>query len=312
MALSLAGRSYLSAADLSRDEIAEVFRVSREQKSGQVSREQMLGIARGRSLAIVFDKSSLRTRIGFEVAMGQLGGHGVYLAPGDVKIGQREPAGDVARVLGRTVDAIAARLSSHAVMEELAASAGVPVINAMSDLEHPCQALADLLTVEEHKQKLAGVQMAWVGDGYNVCHSLLLICALCGVNLRVASPATYEPRGEIVRKAQGLAQKSGASVSVSNDPEEAVAGADVVSTDVWVSAGMEEQAQRRRADFRDFQVNAELLKGAKPDAIVLHCLPAHRGLEITDEVLDGPQSAVFDQAENRLHTQRALLSMIFS
>jgi len=312
MALSLAGRSYLSAADLSKEEIAEIFRVSREQKSGKVSREQMLGIARGRSLAIIFDKSSLRTRIGFEVAMGQLGGHGVYLAPGDVKIGQREPAADVARVLGRTVDAIAARLSSHAVMEEMAASAGVPVINAMSDLEHPCQALADLLTVEEHKQKLAGVQMAWVGDGYNVCHSLLLICALCGVSLRVATPATYEPRGEVVRKAQGLAQKSGASVSVSNDPEEAVAGADVVCTDVWVSAGMEEHAQRRRADFRGFQVNAELLKQAKPDAIVLHCLPAHRGEEITDEVLDGPQSAVFDQAENRLHTQRALLSVIFS
>ena len=312
MAVSLAGRSLISIADLTREEIEEVFRVSGEQKAGRVSREEMLGIARGRSLAMIFDKSSLRTRIGFEVAIGQLGGHGVYLAPGDVKIGQRETVADVARVLGRTVDAISARLSSHAVIQAFADTAGVPVINAMSDLEHPCQALADLLTVQEHKKGLAGVEIAWVGDGYNVCHSLMLICALCGANLRVATPVTYEPRPDITRRAEELARKSGASIAVTNDPQQAVAGADVVYTDVWVSAGMEEQAQRRRADFRGFQVNGELLGQAKPDAIVLHCLPAHRGEEITDEVMDGPQCAAFDQAENRLHTQRALLTLIFS
>ncbi len=312
MAVSLTGRNLVSIADLSREEIEEIWRVSEEQKSGKVSREQMLDIARGRTLAMIFDKSSLRTRIGFEVAIGQLGGHGVYLAPGDVRIGERETVADVARVLGRTVDAISARLSSHEVIQEFAETAGVPVINAMSNLEHPCQALADLFTVKERKGELSAVEVAWVGDGYNVCHSLMLICAICGVNLKVATPVTYEPRPEIVNQAQDYAAASGASLALGNDPEQAVEGADVVYTDVWVSSGMEEQAHRRRADFAAFQVNAELLKKAKPDAIVLHCLPAHRGEEITDEVLDGPQCAAFEQAENRLHTQRALLTLMLS
>ncbi len=312
MAVSLTGRNLVSIADLSREEIEEIWRISEEQKSGKVAREEMLDIARGRTLAMIFDKSSLRTRIGFEVAIGQLGGHGVYLAPGDVKIGERETVADVARVLGRTVDAVSARLSSHEVIQEFAEAAGVPVINAMSNLEHPCQALADLFTIRERKGDLSSVEIAWVGDGYNVCHSLMLICALCGVNLRVATPVTYEPRPEVVKQAQELAEKSGASLTFGNDPEGAVTGADVVYTDVWVSSGMEEQAHRRRADFASFQVNGELLKKAKPDAIVLHCLPAHRGEEITDEVLDGPQCAAFEQAENRLHTQRALLTLMLT
>lgn len=310
MGLSLAGRSLVSIADLSREEIAEILRVSAEQKSGAVSREQLLRIAPGRALAMIFDKSSLRTRIGFEVAMSQLGGHAVYLAPGDVRIGERELASDVARVLGRTVDAIVARLSSHALIQEFAESAGVPVINAMSNLEHPCQALADMLTIQERKGKLAGVEVAWVGDGYNVCHSLLLVCAVCGVNLRVATPVTYEPQAGIVAKAQELAGQTGAALTLGNDPHAAAQGADVICTDVWISAGMEGQAHLRRVDFQNFQVNRALLAEAKPDAIVLHCLPAHRGEEITDEVLDGPQCAAFDQAENRLHTQRALLSLM--
>ncbi len=310
MPIALAGESYLSVTDLSRDEIEEVFRVAAAQKSGQVTREQQLAIAPGRSLAILFDKSSLRTRIGFEVAMEQLGGHGVYLAPGDVRIGQREPVKDIARVLGRTVDAIAARLSSHAHITEFAAHAGVPVINAMSDLEHPCQALADLLTIREHKGDLGKVEVAWVGDGYNVCHSLVLICGLLGAKLRVATPATYEPHADIVAKAQGFAAKTGGRISVGNDPNAAVKGADVIYTDVWVSAGQEESAIRRRTDFRGFQVNMELVQQAKPDAIVLHCLPTHRNEEITDEVMESPQCAAFDQAENRLHTQRALLTLL--
>jgi ornithine carbamoyltransferase len=300
----------VSIADLSRDEIEEILRVSVEQKTGAVSRQHLLQIAPGRALAMLFDKSSLRTRIGFEVAMTHLGGHAIYLAPGDVRIGEREPASDAARVLGRTVDAIVARLSSHALIQELAAAAGVPVINAMSNLEHPCQALADLFTIQERKGKLAGVEVAWVGDGYNVCHSLLLICAICGVNLRVATPVTYEPQAEIVAKAQELAKGTGASLSVGNDAHAAVKGADVIYTDVWISSGMEGQAHIRRVDFEGFQVNAALVAEAKPDVIVLHCLPAHRGEEITDEVLDGPQGAAFEQAENRLHTQRALLSLV--
>jgi ornithine carbamoyltransferase len=311
MGISLAGRSFLSVTDLSREEIEELWRVAGAQKAGEVSAEEQLGVARGRTLAMIFDKSSLRTRLGFEVAMAQLGGHGLYLAPGDARIGEREPVRDVARVLGRAVDAIAARLHSHAHIEELAAEAGVPVINAMSDREHPCQALADLLTVREHKGELGEVALAWIGDGYNVCHSLLLISALFGVELRVATPATYEPHAEVLSKAEKLAQDSGATIRLTNDPAEAAKGADVLYTDVWISAGMEDQAHRRRVDFDGFQVNQALVKQAKAEAIVLHCLPAHRGEEISDEVMDGPQCAAFDQAENRLHTQRALLTMIF-
>ncbi len=311
MAISLAKRHLLSIADLSVDEIEEILRIAAAQKSGTVQREQMLAIAPGRTLAVIFDKSSLRTRVGFEVAMSQLGGHAAYFAPGDAKIGQREPVSDAARVLGRTVDAIAARLSSHDHIVQLAQYAGVSVINAMSNLEHPCQALADVLTIREHKGGPKGVEVVWVGDGYNVCHSLLLICGLLGINLRVATPATYEPRADIVKKAQAMARESGGHIALGNDLREAVLMADVIYTDVWVSAGQEDGSVRRRADFRDFQVNMELVKLAKPDAIVLHCLPAHRGEEITDEVMDSPQNAAFDQAENRLHTQRALLSLMF-
>jgi ornithine carbamoyltransferase len=312
MAISLAGRSVLSIADLTQAEIEEVWRVASAQKSGEIPREEQLRVAPGRSLAMLFDKSSLRTRIGFEVAMAELGGHAIYLAPADVRMGEREDVGDIARVLGRTADAIAARLFSHAHLQELADASGAPVINAMSGVEHPCQALADLLTVREHKGDLGKVELAWVGDGYNVCHSLLLVCAAVGVNLRVATPATYEPNPEVTARAQELAAQSGGSIALGNDPQAAVRDADVVYTDVWVSAGQEDQATRRRSDFRGFQVNSDLVALAKPEAIVLHCLPAHRGEEITDAVMDGPQCAAFDQAENRLHTQRALLALIFS
>ncbi|UCC68281.1 MAG: ornithine carbamoyltransferase, partial [Armatimonadota bacterium] len=274
MAISLAGKSLLSVANLSKEEIEEIWRVAAAQKSGEISAEEQLGVGRGRTLALLFDKSSLRTRLGFEVAMSQLGGSALHFSPADVRVGEREAVKDVARVLGRTVDAVAARLYSHSHIEELAAESGVPVINAQSDLEHPCQALADLLTVREHKGDLTQVQLAWVGDGFNVCHSLLLICGLCGVHLRVATPATYEPRAEVLSKAQELAQESGGDIVLSNDPSAAASGADVVYTDVWISAGMEAQATRRRADFRDFQVDGALLQQAKPDAIVLHCLPA--------------------------------------
>ena len=309
MAASLRGKSVLSIADLSRAEVEAVLALAAAQKGGE-GPEELRAAARGKSLAILFDKSSLRTRIGFEVAMHDLGGHAVYLGPGDVRLGEREPVKDAARVLGRTVHAIAARLSSHETIQELAQFAGVPVINAMSDREHPCQALADVMTIRERKGTLEGLEVAWVGDGNNVCHSLLLIGAMLGLHLRIASPSTYEPLAEVIAQAEALAKESGATLSLGADPQEAVKGADVVETDVWVSAGMEEQATRRRIDFRGYQVNAALLAGAKPDAIVLHCLPAHRREEITDEVMEGPQVAGFEQAENRLHTQRALLALI--
>jgi len=312
MALPLKGRSYLSVADLSAAEVNQILLRAAQQKAGQTPPDQLLSTAKGRNLAILFDKSSLRTRLGFEVAINQLGGRAIYLAPADVRLGDREPVKDVARVLGRMVDAIAARLSSHSHLVELVEHSGVPVINAMSNLEHPCQALADLLTMREHKGELAGLRLGWIGDGNNVCHSLLLIAAMFGLHVRAACPAAYEPRPEILAKAGELAKASGATIAVTSDPREAAAGADVIETDVWVSAGMAEQAIRRRMDFHDFQVNAGLLGEAKPDAIVLHCLPAHRGEEITDEVMESPQCVAFNQAENRLHTQRALLSLIFS
>jgi ornithine carbamoyltransferase len=312
MAISLSGRSLLSIGDLTKEEIEEVWRLAAAQKDGQVSRGDMLALGRGKTLAILFDKSSLRTRLGFEVAMTHLGGTAIYFGPADVRIGQRESVGDAARVLGRTVDAIAARLSSHHHIAELASSAGVSVINAMSDLEHPCQALADLLTIREHKGTLSGVEVAWIGDGFNVCHSLLLICGMFGVKLRVATPATYEPRADIVKKAEEFAAQSGGVITLMNDAREAAQGADVIYTDVWISAGQEESAIRRRADFRGFQIDSGIVKEAKPEAIVLHCLPAHRGEEITDDVMDSPQCAAFDQAENRLHTQRALLTLMLA
>jgi len=312
MPLSLAGKSLVSIADLTREEIYEVLRVAAAQKSGEIPKDEQLRIARGKTLAMLFDKPSLRTRVGFEVAMNQIGGHAIYVAPADIKLGLRETVVDAARVFGRTLDAISARLSSDATIAELAQYAGIPVINAMSDREHPCQALADMLTVIEHKRRIDGVEIAWIGDGYNVCHSLMLICALLGANLRVATPFAYEPNADITEQARALAQPSGATLTLGSDPHAAVNGADVIYTDVWVSAGQEEQATRRRRDFAAFQLNEGLVAEAAEDVIVMHCLPAHRGEEITDEVLDGPHSVVLDQAENRLHTQRALLSLILT
>ena len=310
MPLSLAGKSLVSIADLTREDIYEVLRVAAAQKSGQISREEQLQIARGKTLAMLFDKPSLRTRVGFEVAMSQLGGHAIYVAPSDINLGVRESVADAARVFGRTVNAISARISSDAAIAELAAHSGIPVINAMSHREHPCQALADMLTVIERKRRIDGVEIAWVGDGYNVCHSLMLICALLGANLRVATPTVYEPEAGLVARAREITQATGGGLALGNDPRAAVKGADVIYTDVWISAGQEEQATRRRRDFVGFQVNDELLAEAAEEAIVMHCLPAHRGEEITDEVLDGPHSVVLDQAENRMHTQRALLSLM--
>jgi ornithine carbamoyltransferase len=305
---NLAGRDLLSIADLNREEIEAVFELALAFKQDRIPPTTQRRIAEGKTLALIFDKASLRTRVSFEAAIWNLGGQAVYLAPGDLRMGEREPVKDVARTLSRMVDGIAGRLSSDSIMAELAEWASVPVINAMTNLEHPCQALADLLTVKEHKRSLPGLRLAFVGDGFNVCHSLLLICPILGVNIAVAAPAGYEPKPEIVKKAKGLACES--TVETFSDAEAALRAADVVCTDVWVSGGLEAEAERRRQDFAGFQVDGKRLSLAKKDAIILHCLPAHRGEEITEEVLEGPQAVVFDEAENRLWAQQALLALV--
>ena len=299
------GRHLISVADLSPRDVQRVVDVALQTKNGQ-----SVSILGGKTLALLFEKPSLRTRVSFDVAMQQLGGHTLYLSPAEVGLGEREPVADVARVLSRYVDAIAARTFKHETVEELARWADVPVINALSDGEHPCQALADLLTIYEKKDRWRGLVLAFVGDGNNVASSLMLGSAMVGMEFRIASPQGYCVSRALVDKAESLAAASGAAVVCVESPQEAVRGADVVYTDVWASMGQEkEQVERRRA-FSGYQVNAELLALASPDAIVMHDLPAHRGEEIADEVIEGPQSVVFDQAENRLHAQKAVLALI--
>jgi ornithine carbamoyltransferase len=262
----------------------------------------------GRNLAMIFEKPSTRTRASFEVAMNDLGGHALYLSSKDLQLGRGETIADTARVLSRFVDAICYRAFHHTDMVELARWATVPVINALDDVEHPCQITADLLTMRERwSGRFRGRRLAWVGDGNNVLHSLLLGASAVGVDLAVATPAEYRPRPEYVRAAEVLAQRSRATLSFTTDPKEAVQGVDAIYTDVWVSMGDEAETAARESAFRNFQVNDALLGLAKPSAFVLHDLPAHRGQEITDSVLDGPQSAAWDQAENRLHAQKAIL-----
>ena len=269
-----------------------------------------LSVLERKILAILFEKPSTRTRVSFEVAMRQLGGEAIYLSQAEVGLGERESASDVARVLSRYVDAIAARTFSHQTLQALASYSGVPVINALSDSEHPCQALADLLTIYEKKGELDGLTLAFVGDSNNVAHSLLLAASLTGMNFRMAVPAAYAVEEKTLNLAKSQASSNGGQISVTEDPREAVTGADIVYTDVWASMGQESDAEARRQAFAGYQVNGELFSLAKEDAIFMHDLPAHRGEEVTDEVIDGPRSVVFDQAENRLHMQKALLAGI--
>ena len=298
---------FLSLADLAADGLAALLDATAALKAAPVPASAPL---RGKTLAMIFEKPSLRTRLSFDVGMIQLGGHAVYLSPAEVGLGRRESVADVARVVSRMVDLVVLRVNAHETLEEFARHARVPVVNGLSDLSHPCQGLADIFTVRERKGDLRGVTAAFVGDGNNVAHSFMLACALSGAHLRVATPAGYEPQPRYRELAAAAARASGGAVAVGNDPEAAARGADVVYTDVWTSMGQEQEYERRRRAFEGFQVNAALMRLAKPDAIVLHDLPAHRGEEITDEVMDGPASAVFDQAENRLHAQKALLMRI--
>jgi ornithine carbamoyltransferase len=262
----------------------------------------------GKILALLFEKPSLRTRVSFEVAMRQLGGYALYLSPAEVGVGKREAVADVARVLSRYVDVIAARTFSHQTLQVLAEYSHVPVINALSDLEHPCQALADLLTIQEKKGKLKGLTLAFIGDGNNVAHSLLLAASLTEINFRIASPAGYAVQEGILRQAQGYAADGGAEIFCTQEPRLAVEGADIVYTDVWTSMGQEAEAEERRRIFANYQVNKELLSLAKDDAILMHPLPAHHGEEVAEGILESSNSVIFDQAENRMHSQKALLA----
>lgn len=282
-----------------------------------IKKKQKKGIKQnvlaGKSLAMVFEKPSLRTRVSFEIGMYQLGGNALYISPSEIQIGKRESVYDVAKVLSRFVDGIMYRAFDNKIMRELARHADVPVINGLDNKEHPCQILADLLTVKEHKGNLAGLKLAWVGDGNNVCNSLLLGTAIAKMNMSVACPNGFEPDASILADARRVSKKNGTKIEIvkggagCGTVSDAVKGADVVVTDTWVSMGDEAEKAKREAIFADYQVNSKLMKHAAGDAIVMHCLPAHRGQEITDQVMDSKQSVVFDEAENRMHAQKAVL-----
>jgi ornithine carbamoyltransferase len=302
---------FLSVTDLSPTGIETLLQratsLKEEWRGTQTHQEPLLA---GKTLAMVFEKPSLRTRVAFEAGMVQLGGHASYLSANDIDMGGRESVPDVARNLSRWVQAIAARVFHHATIEELARHATIPVVNALSDREHPCQAMADMLTLWERRGHLSGLQFAYVGDSNNVCHSLLLSSALLGVHMRIGCPLEYRPPPDLLSRAERLAADYGGSIVITTSPAEAVEGADAVYTDVWASMGQEHESARRRLIFQPYQVNASLMQRAQPDALVMHCLPAHRGEEITSDVLDGPRSVVFEQAENRLHVQKALILML--
>jgi len=301
----LKGKDLLSISDLSSKDIRLLISDAVDMKAAG-----WLSSLSGKTLALLFEKPSLRTRVSFEVAMRQLGGQTIYLSPAEVGLGKRESVSDVARVLSRYVDAIVARTFSHQALEILASYSSVPVINALSDLEHPCQALADLFTIYEEKGELDGLTLAFVGDGNNVAHSLLLAASLTGVNFRIASPSGYKVQDKILHLAQDYAVDGGAEIFCTEEPHLAVSGADVVYTDVWTSMGQEAEAEQRRQIFANYQVNSELLSLAREDAILMHPLPAHHGEEVAEGILDSPASVVFDQAENRMHVQKTLLAEI--
>ncbi|MGQ9630431.1 MAG: ornithine carbamoyltransferase [bacterium] len=296
-------RDLLSVSDLSTEEIWEIFDLSRAMKCGRHLDPPPL---KDKSVALIFQKPSNRTRVSFDVGIHQLGGYPIYLSPDEIQLGVREPVKDVARVLSRYVDGIVARVFSHGDVEELARYSDVPVINALSDKEHPCQILADLYTVYEKRGKLKGIRVAYIGDGNNVCNSWLCGAQRTGIRLVVATPPGYEPDGDIVR----ASRDGGAAIEICHDPLEAARGADVIYTDVWTSMGQEAERDKRMRDFQGWQVNESVLAEARDDCLVMHCLPAHRGEEITDEVIESDRSIVFDEAENRLHVQKAILAYL--
>ncbi|MEW6978146.1 MAG: ornithine carbamoyltransferase [Bacillota bacterium] len=299
---ALYGKDFLSLKDFSIQDIAYLIEKAEEMKQNPYQ-----DLFKGKTLAMIFEKSSTRTRVSFEAGMTQLGGHALFLSSNDLQIGRGETISDTAQVLSGYVDGIMIRTFEHEKVEELAKYASIPVINGLTDYSHPCQALADLLTVKEAKGTLKGVKVAYIGDGNNVAHSLMVGCAQLGCDIAVASPKGYEPLQDVTDTAREFAKQSGAEVIVTTDPVAAVQDADVIYSDVFTSMGQEAETEKRLAEFKEYQVNDELMRHAAKDYIFLHCLPAHRGEEVTADIIDGPHSRVFQQAENRLHVQKALI-----
>ncbi|MCM3030473.1 ornithine carbamoyltransferase [Niallia sp. MER 6] len=307
----LKGKDLLTLAEYSSETIVELVNKAKELKEAHLNGEIITPL-KGKTLGMIFEKSSTRTRVSFETGMFQLGGQALFLSSRDLQIGRGEPISDTAKVLSQYVDAIMIRTFAHETVEELAEHATIPVINGLTDLHHPCQALADLLTILEVKGTLQGLKLAYIGDGNNVAHSLMIACAKVGIDIAVATPANYEPNDEIVALAKSFAMISGSAVSIVQDPVEAVKDADAIYADVWTSMGQEEENEQRLKDFQGFQVNKELVAHAKADYMFLHCLPAHREEEVTAEIIDGPNSYVFQEAGNRMHAQKALLVELLS
>jgi len=301
-------RHFLSMDDLTADELHGLLDLARKVKA---SPDDHAGALSGRAIGMIFEKPSTRTRVSFEVAIALMGGHPLALSSSELQLGRGETIEDTGRVLSRYLDAVVVRTFGQERLEAMASTSSVPIVNALSDYEHPCQCLADLLTVLEHRGELAGLRLAYLGDGNNVTHSLLLGGAKTGMHVRVATPAGYEPIPQVVERASEIAEETGGSVEVTADPIAAATGADVLYTDVWASMGQEAEASERVLVFTPYRLDAEKVAVAKDDVIVMHCLPAHRGEEITDDVIDGPRSVVWDQAENRLHAQKALLLRLF-
>jgi ornithine carbamoyltransferase len=305
-------RDLISMLDLSTgSDLANVLTLATTIKSKQ-NFDHFQNILNNESMAMIFEKSSTRTRVSFEVAMTQLGGHSLFLSPKDLQLARGETVADTAKVLSRYVDIIMYRAFKHEMMMELAKHSTVPVINALDDLEHPCQIVADLLTIKEHKGELRGLKLAYMGDGNNVCNSLLIGTALAGIDMRLGCPDGYEPDTNLFNKALDIAGENDCTITITKDPNEAVDGCDIIYTDVWVSMGDEDEGEVRNEIFKPYQVNSELVKGADSDYIFMHCLPAHRGLEVTSEVIDSRNSVIFDQAENRLHAQKAIILFLLN
>lgn len=310
MAVKMKGISLLTMAQLSREEIEQIIKTTELLKL-QAKMGDFQPILTGKTLGMIFQKNSTRTRVSFETGMFQLGGHALFLSSNDLQLGRGETVADTSRVISRYVDAILIRAYSHADVVEMAKYSSVPVINALTDHAHPTQALTDLFTIYEKKGRLAGLKMTYIGDGNNnVTNSLMIAAAKVGMHFTCACPSQYAPKAELMEKAKQIAKMTGSQIEIVADPIAAVTDADVLYTDVWVSMGEEKEKEQRERDFLPYQINQTLLSQAKADAMVLHCLPAVRGQEITDEVMDGPQSFVFDQAENRMHTHKAIMTVL--
>ena len=309
MAINMKGKDLISIHDLTLEEVNEIFEVSKSLKQKQLIGETHR-VLEGKTLGMIFTKPSTRTRISFETGIYQLGGIGMYFGPNDLQIGKSESIADTAKVLSRYLNGIMIRTFAHQDVIDLAAGASIPVINGLTDLLHPCQVLADLFTILEKKGKLQGLRLAYIGDGNNMAHSLLNGCSKVGMHISIASPSGYKPNAEIVNNAKKNAKYMGSKVEIIDDPVKAVKNADIVYTDVWASMGQEAEAVERKKKFIKYQVNPKLVKNAKDDYLFMHCLPAHRGDEVVNEVADSPNSVIFDEAENRLHVQKAIMALV--